>query len=601
MTSRDAQDQGQPPADSTSQDGGAPGDGAGQDGPPRRIVVVGGVAGGMSFAARARRLDRHVRITVLDRGEYVSFSNCGLPYYVDGEIEDSYHLAPRTPETFAQQDIDVRLRHDVVALDPDARTVTARGTSESGTTREETFEYDDVVLSPGGNATIPPIDGLQAGFDAGRVHTLRTVDDSLDLRGHVDSGARTAVVIGGGFIGVEAAEVLARAGLDVALVQRSEHVLPPLEPETAHPVGEELERLGIAVHTGAEATAYRHNGDAPVIVLGGGTGPDGRTELPADVVVVSAGIEPATGPFEAAGIACQDGAILADPHGRTNVPGVWAVGDAVASVDAVTGERRVVALAGPANRAGRAVADAMLGVDARPIPAALGTAVVRAGELTAAMTGANRKALSRASIPAHTVHLHPTPQAGYIPGVEPLHLVVHFGQDGRLLGAQAVGRLGADKRIDVLATALRAGLGADDLVDLDLAYAPHYGSAKDPVNLAGMLGQDVLDGSLRLWYAEDAESVLADSLVVDVRGEDEFAEERLRDSVNIPVDALLERLDELRDRADGGPVRLLCSTGVKSAAAHRILAEAGFDSASLSGGLVTLRAALGPGADRLLA
>ncbi|WP_309080639.1 FAD-dependent oxidoreductase [Zhihengliuella sp.] len=595
MSSRDARNPGQPT------DSGDSFDGAGPDEHRRRILVVGGVAGGMSFAARARRLDRHVRITVLDRGDYVSFSNCGLPYYVDGEIEDSYHLAPRTPETFAQQDIDVRLRHDVVALDPDARTVTARVTDESGATREETFEYDDVVLSPGGDAIIPPIDGLQAGFDAGRVRTLRTVDDALALRGHVDAGARTAVVIGGGYIGVEAAEVLARAGLDVALVQRSEHVLPPLEPEMARPVTEELERLGIAVHTGAEATAYRHDREAPALVLEHGTAPGDGTELPADVVVVSAGIEPATGPFEAAGIVCQDGALITDPHGRTNVPGVWAVGDAVASDDAVTGERRVVALAGPANRAGRAVADAMLGVDARPIPSALGTAVVRAGELTAAMTGANRKTLSRASIPAHTVHLHPTPQAGYIPGVEPIHLVVHFGNDGRLLGAQAVGEVGADKRIDVLATALRAGLGADDLVDLDLAYAPHYGSAKDPVNLAGMLGQDVIDGSLRLWYAEDTESVLAEALMVDVRGSEEFAEDRLRGSVNIPIEELLDRLDELRDRADGGPVRLLCSTGVKSAAAHRILAEAGFDSASLSGGLVTLYAALGPEARCLLA
>ena len=275
--------------------------------------------------------------------------------------------------------------------------------------------------------------------------------------------------------------------------------------------------------------------------------------------------------FEAAGIACDRGAIVVDEHGRTNLPGIWAVGDATVSTDAVTGVRRPVALAGPANRAGRLVADAMLRPDqARPIPPALATAIVRLGKLTAAMTGANRAPLVAQDIAHHSVHLHPNQHAGYFPGAAQLHLVVHFrATDGLLLGAQAVGPDGVDKRIDVLATAIRAHLHVDDLIDLDLAYSPPYGQAKDAVNLAGMVGSNVLDGTLRLWYAEDLDQVRTEALLLDTRTVAEYATGHLPGSLNIPHTELRGRLDEVREAAQGRPVRVLCASGVRSAIARR--------------------------------
>jgi rhodanese-related sulfurtransferase len=282
---------------------------------------------------------------------------------------------------------------------------------------------------------------------------------------------------------------------------------------------------------------------------------------------------------------------------------VWAAGDAVVSTDAVTGVRRPVPLAGPANRAGRQVADAILRPDAaRPVPTALGTAIVRVGSLAAGMTGANRAALAGAGVAHHTLHLHASQHAGWYPGATPVHLVVHFAaDDGRLLGAQAVGRDGVDKRIDVLATAIRAGMVVDDLIDLDLAYAPPFGAAKDPVNLAGMAGSNVLDGTLRVWHAWELDRVSESSLVLDVRSRGEYASGHVPGALNIPHTELRSRLDEVTEAAAGRPVRALCGSGVRSHIAHRVLAQAGFDSASLSGGMLTLRAVLGPrAADRLV-
>ncbi len=554
----------------------------------RRIVVVGGVAGGMSFAARARRLDETAEIVVLERGAHVSFANCGLPYHVGGEIPDADRLLVQTPESLrAALALDVRTGHDVTGLDTERRVVTA--TTADGVVE---LPYSALVLSPGARAVRPRIDGL----DSARVRTLRTVDDARTLRERVQGGARRAVVLGAGFIGVEAAEALAAAGLEVTLVELGPHVLPPLEDEVAHPVTQELRRLGVTVRTGVAAEAVENGADEDVVVLGDGT------RVPADVVVLSVGVRPDTEVFEAAGIDCERGAIVVDEHGRTSVQDVWAVGDAVVQADAVTGLRRPVALAGPANRAGRLVADDVVRPGAaRPLPAPLGTAIVRVGELTAATTGANRAALTAAGLAFRTLHLHPNQHAGYFPGASQVHLVLHVRpDDGLLLGAQAVGRDGVDKRIDVLATALRAGMSVEDLIDLDLAYSPPYGQAKDAVNLAGMVGSNVLDGTLRLWYAQDVDAVLAGALVLDVRTPQEVATGHLPGALHIPHTELRGRLDEVRAAAAGRPVRVLCASGVRSAIAHRVLAQAGLDSASLSGGTLTLRAVLGDRADELL-
>lgn len=553
-----------------------------------RLVVVGGVAGGMSAAARARRLDESAEIIVLERGEHVSFANCGLPYFVGGEITEESKLLVQTPQSLAAAlNLDVRVNHDVVGLDAAAKTVTV--VTPDGST---TLTYDALVLSPGAAAVRPPIPGL----DSPRVRTLRTVGDAKALRDAVLGGATRAVVLGAGFIGIEAAEALALRGLATTLVELAPHVLPPLETEMARLASDELTRIGIDVREGVGAQSLTIGADHDTVNLADGT------QIDADIVVLSVGVRPDTAVFEAAGVTCERGAMVVDAHGRTSLPDVYAVGDAVVSTDAITGARRPVALAGPANRAGRLVADTIFTPEsARPMPAPIGTAIVRIGDLTAAMTGANRASLAAAAIPYHTVHLHPGQHAGYFPGAATIHLMVHFREgDGLLLGAQAVGPDGVDKRIDVLATAIRGGLAVTDLIDLDLAYAPPYGSAKDPVNMAGMAGENVLNGTLSLWYAEDLEDVSADRLVLDVRSAGEYGSGHVQGAFNVPHTDVRARIDEIRGAAAGRPVAVMCAAGIRSYLAHRILAQEGFDSAMLSGGMQTLRATLGARAESVL-
>lgn len=553
-----------------------------------RIVIVGGVAGGMSCAARARRLDESAEIIVLERGAYVSFANCGLPYYVGGEIADRDALLVQTPEKLAESlNLDVRPLHEVTALDSQAREVTVQ--TPRG---EETLSYDALVLSPGATAFRPSIPGL----DSPRVHTLRTVEDAVALRDIVEKGAARAVVLGAGFIGIEAAEALHNQGLQTSIVELASHVLPPLDDEPAWTVTQELRRLGIELHTGVVAETIIPGDTHDTVKLSNGI------QLAADLIILAVGVRPETQIFEDAGVNTERGAILVDAHGRTNLPGVWAVGDATASVDSITGIKRPVALAGPANRAGRLVADAILRPEtARALPQPLATAIVRVGKVTAAMTGANRAALEGAGIRFTTLHLHPNQHAGYFPGATQVHLTVHINtEDGRILGTQAVGEEGVDKRVDVLATAIRAGLTIDELIDLDLSYSPPYGQAKDAVNLAGMVGANVMDGTLKLWDARDLEETMNDALIVDVRTEVEVHSGMLSGALHIPHTELRGRLDEVTATADGRPVRVMCASGVRSAIAHRVLAQAGFDSASLSGGMLTLRAVLGDRAQDIL-
>ncbi|MEC8762879.1 MAG: FAD-dependent oxidoreductase [Actinomycetota bacterium] len=542
-----------------------------------RIVIVGGVAAGMSAAARARRHDESAEIIVLERGPEVSFANCGLPYHVGGEIPHEGSLLLHTPETLrASLNLDVRTGHDVTAIDTAAKAVTVASTSGV-----EDLSYDALILAPGAVAIRPPLPGL----DSPRVRTLRTVADAVTLKKWVDDGATRGVVLGAGFIGLEAAEALRHRGLEVDVVELAPHVLPPLEREMASVVTTQLRNLGIRVHAGVAAESVEVGDDEDVVVLADGT------RIPTDLVVLSVGVRPDTAFVETAGIETARGAIVVDDRGRTSAEGVWAAGDAVISTDAVTGVQRPVPLAGPANRAGRLVADDIFGMaGGRPIPQPVGTAIVRVGEITAAMTGANRASLDAAGIDYTTIHLHPMQHAGYFPGASTVHLIVHVStDDGRVLGAQAVGYEGVDKRIDVLATAIRAGLPATDLMDLDLAYSPPYGQAKDAVNLVGMVAENVENGRLKLWYADELDQMRESALILDVRTPREYSSGHIEGSLNIPHTELRERIDEVREAAQGRPIAALCAAGVRSNIAYRILVGNGFDAFSLSGGTQTLR------------
>ena len=552
-----------------------------------RVVVVGGVAGGMSAAARLRRRDEEADIIVVERGPYVSFANCGLPYYVGGEIVDPARLLLHTPQSLkAALNLDVRINSEASAINPAAHAVEVTNTK---TGEAYTLSYDRLILTPGAFAARPPIDGL----DSPRVHTLRTVDDALALR---ETPGTRALVLGAGFIGIEAAEALAHRGFETHLVEFAEHVLPPLEVEMATLVTQELRALGVHVHAGVAAQSISHGDDHDSVTLSDGT------ELSADVIVLSTGVRPDTAIAEAAGIETRGGYILVDQHGRTSAGDIYAIGDATVGRD----HDRPVALAGPANRGGRLIADAIAdtasgAVTARPIPRPQGTAIVRVGGLTAAMTGENRQALDAAGTQYFTVHTHANQHAGYFPGAKPVHILMHVGADGQILGAQAAGADGVDRRIDVIATAMRAGLKAPDLIDLDLSYAPPYGQAKDPVNQTGMVAHNVLTGELVL---TSPDALTEETPILDVRTPGEYATGHMPNSLNIPHTQLRDRLDEVRTWVDESvgerPFVVMCAVGVRSWIGYRIVRAAGFNVTMLSGGIQTLRAWLGDRADAVL-
>jgi NADPH-dependent 2,4-dienoyl-CoA reductase/sulfur reductase-like enzyme/rhodanese-related sulfurtransferase len=548
----------------------------------RRVVVVGGVAGGMSAAARLRRLDESAHIVVLERGGEVSFANCGLPYHVGGEIPHRDALLLHTPESLHESlDLDVRVRHDVRSIDREAKTVTARDLVHDV---DVVLPYDALVLATGADPIVPPLPGL----DRPQVRTLRTVPDADVLRQMLAAGAQKAVVIGAGFIGLETVEAFRHRGLDVTLVEMAPQVLPAIDADMAALVEAELRAHQVDVRTGTGFVAVEESTtDHPVdVVLADGT------RLPADVVLLGVGVKPSTALAREAGLELSDrGAVVVSPDQRTSDPFIWAVGDAIQVVDAVTGVPGVVPLAGPANRQGRTAADSIVG-RARTSKPVLGTAVVKVFDLTAAVTGPTSRRLTAAGVEHHVVHLHPGNHAGYYPGAQAIHLSITFDPAGRLLGAQAVGRDGVDKRIDVLAVALRAGMDVDDLAELELAYAPPFGSAKDPVNMAGFMAQNVLDGTMVQWTAADLDQVLGGSvLLLDVRSAKEYADGTLSGALNVPHTELRERLDEVVLAAHGRPVRVFCASGFRSYLAHRVLAGHGLESATLDGGLMTLAAA----------
>ncbi|PKQ17469.1 MAG: pyridine nucleotide-disulfide oxidoreductase [Actinobacteria bacterium HGW-Actinobacteria-8] len=542
-----------------------------------RIVIVGGVAGGMSAAARARRLDEAAEIIVFEKGPYVSFANCGLPYHVGGEITDQEALLLHTPETLRSSlGLDVRANTEVTDIDRAAQTVTVVGPEG-----EQKVAYDALVLSPGASAFMPPIPGV----DLPQVTHLRTVDDAIALTERV-TDARSAVVLGAGFIGLETAEALRERGLDVALVELAPQVLPPLSPELARLVELELTANGVDVLTGVGASAIEPAERGVTVTLTNGAA------ATVDLVVVSVGVRPNSQLASAAGLEVDDrGAIIVDSQQRTADPHIWAVGDAIAVRHGVTGVLAPIPLAGPANRQGRRAAESIYGVgkDAKPV---LGTAIVRVFGLTAAVTGASPRMLDQAGMDYVVHHTHHLNHAGYYPGSQQLHLMATFAPDGTLLGAQGVGREGVDKRIDVLATALRAGFGADDLAELELAYAPPFGSAKDPVNMLGFMMQNYVSGNLKLWHAEDVEWARENALILDVSSAGEVERGHLPEAVHIPHDQIRENLELIRELADGRPVRVHCASGFRSYLAHRILDQEGFDSANFDGGLLTMQTAL---------
>jgi NADPH-dependent 2,4-dienoyl-CoA reductase/sulfur reductase-like enzyme/rhodanese-related sulfurtransferase len=571
-----------------------------------RIVIVGGVAGGMRAAARARRLDERAEIVVLEQGDYVSFANCGLPYHLSGEIAEREALLLHTPESLADSlNLDVRTGHRVTGIDRHSQKVTIEG--RAGT---YSLPYDALLLSPGAVAVRPPIEGL----DHPAVHTLRTVPDVDALRDRIEELLDTreqtghtprAVVIGAGFIGLEAVEALATRGLQVHLVELADHVLPPLDAELAPLLADELAAHGVDLRLGVSAQAITPAADTLPVTSGGSireparasspgavkvTLSDGAT-LAADLVIVNVGVRPASALAADANLELgPTGAIRVDADQHTSDPHIWAVGDAVEVTQAITGARIPVPLAGPANRQGRRAADSICGRRTTPQASVLGTAIVRVFGLTAATTGANQATLRKAGIEHKVMHIHPGDHAGYYPGSEEVHLVASFAPDGRLLGAQGVGRAGVDKRIDILAVAIRAGMTADDLAELELAYAPPYGSAKDPVNMLGFVAQNVLDGTMPQWQAQDLDEAMATTLILDVRSRSEFAEGHLDGALNIPHLELRQRLEEVTASAGGRKVSVLCARGVRAYLATRVLLSEGFDARNLSGGWLTLEA-----------
>ncbi|GAA3820937.1 FAD-dependent oxidoreductase [Cellulomonas soli] len=553
-----------------------------------KIVVVGGVAAGASVAARARRLDEFAEIVVLERGHHVSFANCGLPYHIGEVITERSRLLLQTPQSLRESlDIDVRVGAEVVAIDRQARTVTVR---EVDSGRRYTETYDALALCPGSEPVRPPLPGI----DHEAVQVLRRIGDMDTIKARLDAalaatragerGPVRTVVIGAGYIGLEMAENLHHRGAEVHVVEMADQILPPLDREMSVPVEHHLRSRGIELHLSTAAAAFTPRPDGGVTVeLTSGQ------FLPADLVVLAAGVRPSTTLAVAAGLDLgEHGGIAVDEHMRTSDPHIWAAGDAVETPHTVLPGRALAPLAGPANRQARVAAENICGRDTR-YRSTQGTSIVKVFDMVAGGTGATERQLTAAHVPYRAVHVHPSGHAGYYPGTAMMNLKVLFAPDtGRILGAQAAGFDGVDKRLDVLAGALRAEQSVYDLEELELAYAPPFGSAKDPVNMAGFVASNVLRGDLTLWYAQDYPAATAGARIIDVRTPEEFSIWHLPGAENVPLAVLREQCTTWDTST---PVRLYCAVGFRSYLAHRALVQRGFtDVATLSGGSTTFRA-----------
>lgn len=533
-----------------------------------KIIIVGGVAGGMSAATRLRRLKEDAEIIIFEKGPFVSFANCGLPYYVSGEIAEREDLLVQTPESLkARFRLDVRPFHEVTAISPDQHIVTVRHDG-----KEFTESYDKLILSPGAKPFVPPIEGLET---AENTYTLRNVPDLDEIMLALEKEPKEAVVIGAGFIGLEMAENLRKRGLNVTIVEKAPHVLPPLDEEMAAFVQAELLKNGIQVVTSQSATRFEDKGK--VIVLENGQ------KIASDVTILSVGVQPENALAQVASIELGlRGGILVNERYETSQPDIYAVGDAIVVKQEVTGEDALISLASPANRQGRQVADVIAGV-ARKNKGSIGTAIVRAFDMTAASTGLSERILRMNGRPYQVIHVSGKDHAGYYPGATDVTLKLLFEPtSGKIYGAQGVGKKGVDKWIDILATAIKGNLTIFDLPELEFTYAPPFGSAKDPVNMLGYAALNLVEGlSDNIQWYELEDELAAGKKFLDVRTASELQQGRLKvDTVHIPLNELRERLGELDKSQD---YIVSCHSGLRSYIAERILKQAGFSVKNLDG------------------
>jgi NADPH-dependent 2,4-dienoyl-CoA reductase/sulfur reductase-like enzyme/rhodanese-related sulfurtransferase len=532
-----------------------------------RVIVIGGVAGGMSAATRLRRLDESAEIIVLEKSGHVSYANCGLPYYVGGVIKEEKDLLLQTPDSLhARFRLDVRVSTEVLAINPSKKLVAVKNLI-SGETSE--LDYDKLILSPGAAPVVPPIPGIERGM------TLRTVEDVEKITARVGTKPASAVVIGGGFIGVEIAENLIRRGIPTALVEATDQVLMPLDSELATLVAKEMRAHNVDLRLGSSAVSVSEDS----IELANGE------KLPAEIVFLAIGVRPEIGLAKAAGleIGSRNG-IKVDEFNRTSNLDIYAVGDATEKTDALDGNATLVPLANLANRHGRVVADHICGLKVRTVNT-IGTAIVKVFDLMIATTGWNEKRLKAAAIPHQAIHIHPNSHAGYYPDAKQMTLKLIFDpKSGEILGAQGVGMEGVDKRIDVIATAMRGGITAPELADLELAYAPPFGSAKDPVNMLGYVAENVVSGLSKVAQWDQIEEYRAKGYeLLDVRSPVECGRGIIPGAINIPVDEIRERHSELKNKN----ILVNCQVGLRGHTGSMLLKELGFNAVNLDGGYLT--------------
>lgn len=538
-----------------------------------KVVIVGGVAAGATAAARLRRLDEQAEILIFERSGYISYANCGLPYYIGDVITDPEALTLQTPEQFfARFRVQVRVRHEVTALHPERKTVSVTDLA-TGRTLEES--YDKLILAPGARPTQPRLPGV--GLE--RVFTLRTVEDTFRIKEFIQKNKpRSAVLAGGGFIGLELAENLRELGMEVTIVQRPKQLMNPFDADMAALIHAEMRRHGVQLALGSTVEGFAPTNRGVEVLR------KDEPSLQADMVVLAIGVTPDTALAKSAGLALGiKDSILVNDRMETSVPDIYAAGDAVQVRHAVTGQDALISLAGPANKQGRIIADNICGMDSR-YTGSQGSSVVKVFSMTAAATGVNEKNARNAGFDPEAVILSPMSHAGYYPGGRLMTMKLVYDKPTlRVLGAQIVGYEGVDKRIDVLATAIHAGMTAPQLKELDLAYAPPYSSAKDPVNMAGFMAEDLDQGLVQQWRAGDEPTLPRDGSVhlVDVRTQAEYAAGHIDGFINLPVDQLREHLEQL-DKTK--PVYLVCQSGLRSYIASRILKGSGFACSHLAGG-----------------
>ena len=538
-----------------------------------KVIIIGGVAAGATAAARIRRLDEKAEIKVFERTGYISYANCGLPYYIGDVITDPAQLTLQTPESFFTRfRIDMKVHHEVTAIHPEIKTVSVRNL-ETGD--EFTEAYDKLILAPGAKPAQPKLPGI--GID--RLFTLRTVEDTFRIREYIrENRPESAVLAGGGFISLELAENLTELGMDVTIVQRPMQLMNPFDPEMAAFIHSQMRRHGVKLALGYTVEGFEESGEGVDVLL------KDAKPLHADMVIMAIGVTPDTHLAEEAGLELGiRGSIVVNDRMETSVPDIYAAGDAVQVRHFVTGQDAVISLAGPANRQGRIIADNICGGDSR-YTGSQGSSVIRIFEMTAAVTGINETGAKNAGIDADSVILSPMNHAGYYPGGSLMTIKAVFEKETyRLLGAQIIGYEGVDKRIDVIATAIRSGMKATELKDLDLAYAPPYSSAKDPVNMVGFIIDNISKGILKQWHLEELQTIMDknDVTLLDTRTCEEYERGHIEGFRNIPVDELRDRLDEI-DK--GNLVYVICQSGLRSYIACRILEGSGFEAYNFCGG-----------------